>query len=148
MKVIDGFQDRYRFLSNFWAVKIKFEGHVYPSVEHAYQAAKTLDEEKRKEIREARTPGEAKRLGRTVELRPEWEDIRVSLMKKFLWDKFCDPILAGKLLDTGDALLVEGNTWGDTFWGVCKGKGENQLGKLLMNVREELKKPLFALRKP
>ena len=83
------------------------------------------------------TPGEAKRMGRQVTLRKDWEDVKISVMEKGLRMKFAIPELRDKLLATGEEELVEGNWWGDTCWGVCKGVGANNLGKLLMKIREE-----------
>jgi N-glycosidase YbiA len=137
MKVINRFFGNYRFLSNFWPCRIKYEGLVYPSVEHAYQAAKTLDCSEKLKICEAKTPGQAKRMGCT--LRSDWEEIKLNVMLDLLRLKFSIPELKEKLLLTEDALLVEGNEWGDVFWGVWEGRGENNLGKLLMKVRGEIK---------
>ena len=135
---IDRFDADHRWLSNFWLVDVHMYGLVYPSVEHAYQAAKTLDLAAREEIRRANTPGIAKRMGQRVTLREDWADYRLMAMRGLLLRKF-DPIqhtaLAEKLLATGQNTLIEGNYWGDTFWGVCRGVGENHLGRLLMEVR-------------
>lgn len=133
----------YRFLSNFWPCIVGYEGENYPSVEHAYQAAKTHDKTVRKLIREARSPGVAKRLGKNVELRPDWEQKKEGIMLGLLVQKFAHPELKARLRDTGDNVLIEGNTWGDKEWGaVLNTKGEwegnNKLGKLLMRVREQL----------
>lgn len=141
MTPITKFSGKYRFLSNFFPCNIKDDYWlVYPSVEHAFQAAKSLD----RKIRECflnGSAGEAKIKGRRVEIRGDWEQVKVSVMKEFLRQKFTQEPLKTKLLETGDALLVEGNTWGDTFWGVCNGEGQNMLGKLLMEVRAELNPP-------
>lgn len=111
----------------------------YPSVEHAYVAAKTLDLEQRKIIQMLPKAGEAKRFGRSkITLRADWTDsFRLSLMEDLLRQKFSIPELKEKLNSTFPHELIEQNTWGDVFFGVCKGKGENHLGKLLMKVREE-----------
>ena len=135
---IDSFNGQYRFLSNFAACKVTYEGLEYKSTEHAYQAAKTLNAEARRKIREAKSPGEAKRLGKTVYLRPDWEEIKFEIMENLLRQKFNQPDFKRALLNTGNIELIEGNTWGDTIWGVCKGKGQNHLGKLLMKVRKDL----------
>jgi ribA/ribD-fused uncharacterized protein len=137
--LIDSFSGQYRFLSNFWYVEVEFEGITYPTTEHAYQAAKNLDEDYRLEIKYCGKPTIAKMLGKNVVLRDDWEDVKVSIMRDLLRQKFRRPDLAAALLETGDAGLVEGNYWGDVFWGVCKGKGHNWLGRLLMEIREELK---------
>lgn len=108
-------------------------------MEHAYQAAKTLDFADQEEIRATLTPGKAKRLGQDVLLRPDWEQIKLEVMYRLLVLKFADPNLSRWLLATGDAILEEGNSWGDTYWGVCNGHGSNWLGVLLMLVRGEIR---------
>ena len=95
--------------------------------------------EARKAIREASTPREAKRLGRSSPLRQDWEEVKVAYMESILRKKFSDEVMKLRLLSTGDEELVEGNHWNDTFWGVCRGEGENHLGKLLMKIRKELR---------
>lgn len=134
---IDSFNGEHFFLSNFYRCEIHSFPSTYPSVEHAYQAHKTLDQGKRVEIRDADTPSKAKRLGRRVIIRPCWDDMKLEVMEKLLRVKFNDPHLRVKLLATGDAELVEGNCWGDTYWGVCNGRGENHLGRLLMKIRAD-----------
>ena len=111
---------------------------MYPSVEHAFQAAKTLDPLARELIRTAPTPKEAKRLGRAVDLRLDWEDVKVDVMRGLLVWKFLQEPYRSLLLSTGDEELVEGNFWRDQFWGKCDGVGENRLGRLLMEVRTGL----------
>ena len=101
---------------------------------------KTLDINQRRAIANASTPGLAKKMGRSVSLRPDWEDIKDDVMLEGLYRKFADDELADWLLDTGDEELVEGNWWHDRYWGVCDGVGQNKLGKLLMKVRSEIKK--------
>ena len=138
--MINEFRGKYRFLSNFWPCQVTFEEEVYPSVEHAYQAAKCFWFQDRKHILNCKTPGEAKKLGRRVATRLNWEHIKVDVMFSLLKEKFKDPLLATWLLATGSQELQEGNWWSDTFWGVDQrtGKGENCLGKLLMQVRSGL----------
>jgi len=138
MYAITDFFGDHRFLSNFFPSEIEVEGKKYPTVEHAYQAAKTQDPEWREAIRNASTAKEAKNLGRKCPPRKEWDDLKIPTMKDLLKRKFQDKKLAKKLVETHPKELVEGNWWGDTFWGVCHGKGKNWLGKLLMEVREEL----------
>lgn len=138
MKTINEFQREFRFLSNFWPAPVALDGVVYPSVEHAYVAAKTLDLSARHVILNS-TPGEAKRYGRTLKLRSDWEQVKIPVMRDLVSQKFAHRGLAAKLRATGDAELIEGNTWGDTFWGVCKGRGQNHLGKILMGVREAIR---------
>ena len=141
-QVIDIFDGEFAFLSNFSPDICVFEGIVFPTVEHAFQAAKTLDKNQRLMIAAAPTPGKAKRMGRNVSLRADWEQIKTDVMYKCLRSKFSTPELREQLLDTGDAELIEGNWWNDTTWGVCNGVGENRLGKLLMQIRAEIKDSL------
>ena len=103
------FRDEYAFLSNFYSSEIEHEGIVFPTVEHAFQAAKTLDIDERRKIAATLAPGSAKRLGRRVKLRSDWEQIKVGLMRDLLRIKFRDPDLAARLLATGSAELIEGN---------------------------------------
>lgn len=139
--LIDSFSGRHRFLSNFYPASIVLDGEEYPTVEHAYQAAKTVDSLARAFIRGLSRAGDAKRAGKAFPLRPDWEEMKLPIMESLLWQKFAAPPLRTWLLDTGDQVLVEGNYWGDEFWGVCRGRGENHLGKLLMKVRNELRRP-------
>ena len=138
------FDGQYDFLSNFYPSSILYEGIVYPTNEHFFQAMKTLDIETRKAIAAAPTPGAAKRMGRHVSLRPDWEKIKVDVMRTGLMLKFTDAALAEKLLATGDEELVEGNWWHDQTWGSCfcpehcRTPGRNLLGMLLMELRKEL----------
>jgi ribA/ribD-fused uncharacterized protein len=132
-KRIDRFKGEYEFLSNFFVEK---HGK---SVEHFFQAAKALSTDQYAWIFSADTPGEAKRRGRRTTIRPDWDHIKVRIMRALLKKKFEDPELRQKLLDTGDKELVEGNNWGDQFWGVCKGHGDNMLGRLLMELRGEIR---------
>ena len=144
--MIDFFDGEYAFLSNFYNAFCIFEGKFYPTVEHAFQAAKSLDLAERDWIAAAGTPGLAKRLGRRVNLRPDWEKVKSDVMEECLRSKFADPILKQKLFATGDEELVEGNYWCDNIWGDCHCLkcrdriGQNNLGKLLMKLREEIKK--------
>jgi ribA/ribD-fused uncharacterized protein len=144
--MINSFKGDYAFLSNFYPVEIKGEdGIIYPSVEHYFQAQKTLDIEKRKQIAKASTPSNAKKIGRKVSLREDWESIKELIMLEGLEEKFSSFDLKEKLLHTGDEYLEEGNTWHDTYWGVCYCDkchvfGANKLGKLLMQIREEKRK--------
>jgi ribA/ribD-fused uncharacterized protein len=138
---IDSFQGQYRFLSNFWPAEVEFEGLTYPTVEHAYQSAKTLDMAERRRIAALATPAEAKHAGEALQpQRADWPDVKFDVMERCVRYKFTHhPDLAEQLLATGDAELIEGNTWGDRIWGVYQGQGDNRLGKILMKVRDELK---------
>lgn len=142
--MINSFDGAYRFLSNFWPCTIEYEGLIYPSTEAAYQAAKTLlITEREKFIYLA--PNKAKRLGRTVKLRPDWDKVKLQVMEDVLRTKFEDPSLRAQLLGTGNEELVEGNYWHDNFYGFCGCKAcenipkQNHLGILLMKIREDLK---------
>ena len=137
------YENEFEFLSNFSKSEIILNGIIYPTVEHFFQAMKTKDPIQRAEIAAAPTPGKAKRLGRHVQLRSDWEEVKVDVMRQGLRLKFQDPKLRTMLLATGDKELVEGNTWHDRTWGrciceKCGGRGENLLGKLLMELREEI----------
>ncbi len=136
---ISSFTMEYSFLSNFYPCLIEFDGDIYPSLEHAYQAAKTNDPNERKKIREEKQVRRAKQIGRHVTIREDWEQIKVEVMRDLLKKKFENPQLRKLLLDTYPHDLVEGNNWGDTFWGVCRGHGKNMLGVLLMQLRSELR---------
>lgn len=136
---IKGFFGPYRFLSNFWYVDVSLAGVVYPTTEHAYQACKTYDDKQRALIRKAKTPAEAKKLGREVTLRPHWDNFKVGVMRFLNIQKYERPDLRAKLLATGSSYLEETNTWNDKFWGVCDGEGKNVLGHTLMFIRQQIR---------
>lgn len=137
---IESFTGPYRFLSNFWQSSIHYEDILYWHVEGAFQAAKTTDVKAKKRIAAMTNPADAKAEGRKVDMREDWQEAKLGVMEDCLRRKFhIAGDLATKLLATGDAELIEGNHWNDTYWGVCRGVGENHLGKLLMKIREELK---------
>lgn len=136
--MVIGFDGRHRFLSNFYPCRIVVDGVAYPSVEHAFAAAKTLDPAIRAAIAAAPTAAIAKRMGRGVPLRPGWDDMRIDVMLSLLRLKFKSDPLRRWLISTGDAHLIEANAWGDTFWGACNESGENYLGLLLEKVRSEV----------
>lgn len=129
----------YDFLSNFYPSTVRFEGQLYPTVEHAYQAAKSLDSQIRKIILNAKSPAEAKKLGQGIKVRDDWNLVKVDIMRNLITEKFHNPFLCYRLVSTGNAQLIMENKWNDKFWGVCRGTGENWLGKILMEVREEIK---------
>lgn len=137
--MIDKFTDKYKFLSNFYLVNIEYKGHIFPSVEHAYQATKFNLSRWYIFTDPNLSPGKAKRLGKECQLTNNWLSKRIELMEQLLRLKFSNPELMVMLLATGNQPLVEGNNWGDTFWGKCNGKGRNHLGRLLMKIREDLK---------
>lgn len=138
MDILGFFKD-YRWLSNFWWCDIILDGEVYPSTEHAYQAAKTLSKIEREGIRDSDSFSKAKELGGYCTLRLDWEEVKLNVMEEVLRQKFKKGSdLGDKLIATGDALLREDNTWNDTYWGYCSGVGANNLGKLLMKIRKEI----------
>ena len=137
--MITEFRGDYRFLSNFYPAAVYLDGVQYPTVEHAFQAAKSTRRQYREKILMTESPGKAKREGRSLpvsDMIPQWERIRLEVMADLLMQKFFHPDLRAQLLATGEEELIEGNTWGDTFWGVCRGEGLNKLGQLLMVVRQ------------
>ena len=137
---IEHFRGEHAFLSNFHPCLVEHNGLTYQNTEAAFQAAKCINREE-KERFVSLSPGQAKRLGRKVALREDWNDARIDVMREVLECKFSqNPELKEKLVATGDAELIEGNHWNDRFWGVCRGTGQNHLGKLLMELREILKK--------
>jgi ribA/ribD-fused uncharacterized protein len=144
MTAITRFRGNYAFLSNFYSSPITVNGIAFPTVEHAFQAAKVrLDHPRRRDaqilIAEHPTPAGAKRAGRSVTLRADWKTAHLPIMRRLLALKFAyGSKLAKALMDTRNLPLIEGNDWNDTYWGVCNGKGRNQLGVLLMEWRDEL----------
>lgn len=135
--MIKEFKGNKRWLSNFTPCKVTLDGITYPSTENAYQAAKTIVESERKQFVFI-TAGQAKRAGRTITIRADWDNVKLSIMEELTRQKYASEPLKTKLLNTGSREIQEGNTWGDTFWGICKGKGANNLGKIIMKIRQEL----------
>lgn len=141
--MIKSFTGEYKSFSNFHPCVVHYEGVNYPTVEHAFVAAKTLDVFFRAKISKLseKQAGYAKRLGRTCYLRPDWDIIKVAVMQRLLMQKFSYHEFKTLLLSTGDQEIVEGNYWHDNFWGDCfcnhckDIEGKNQLGKLLMKIR-------------
>ena len=139
MEKINSFREEYYFLSNFYEVPITYDGITYENNEAAFQAQKCVDQKDRLSFSKINA-SEAKKLGRHVSLRKDWEDIKVSIMENIVLAKFEQhPDLAQKLLHTGDQFLEEGNTWGDRIWGTVDGQGRNLLGYILMHTRDILK---------
>lgn len=134
------FREKYDFLSNFYPCRIEYEGFFYQNAEAAFQAQKCMTQEEKQQFC-GLPASKAKRAGRNVELRPDWDVVRTVVMEEIVRAKFMqNPHLAERLLATEKSPLMEGNTWGDTFWGVDSdsGEGENHLGEILMKVRAEL----------
>lgn len=142
--MINSFSGKNAFLSNFYPVTIVHDGLTYQSVEAAYQAAKCASVDDRYFFTKMNA-SEAKRAGRHVALRSDWERVKVSVMRQLLIAKFLIPAFAQLLLETGDEELVEGNSWNDRFWGVCNGIGENVLGRLLMEIRDMLENRIIEV---
>ena len=138
------FAGEYRFLSNFYpspfSITTPEDGvFLFATVEHAYQAFKTLNADMFMHVMSAATPGEAKRRGQRVNIRRDWEEIKERVMLSCVRAKFNqNPDLALLLIETHPMELIEGNSWNDTYWGMCKGRGLNRLGAILMAVRAEL----------
>lgn len=137
MDEIRSFTGQWRFLSNFHSCVVKVNDWTFPTLEHAYQAAKSENPHDWAYIRALSSPGQAKGAGRRLKMRPDWDDIKIEVMRELIEIKFSNPQLRQLLVNTGDAQLIEGNTWGDTFWGVCQGIGRNHLGQLLMQERSK-----------
>lgn len=145
-KIISKFFGEYAFLSNFSDHPVTMQGPfptleptVFPTAEHAYQAAKATTREDFEKVVSAPTPGVAKKIGRRIKVRGDWEDVKISVMAAVVEAKFAvGSQLATRLLGTGSATLIEGNYWGDAFWGVYRGRGQNMLGAILMAHRRHL----------
>lgn len=138
--IINSFRGEYGFLSNFYDCKVYYNGMMFKNSEAAFQAMKCCSEEEALTFQE-HTASKAKYHGQLVKLRPDWEEVKLQIMEEIVRAKFVQNLpLAKKLVATGDAELIEGNTWGDTYWGVDtrKKKGENHLGIILMKLRSEL----------
>jgi ribA/ribD-fused uncharacterized protein len=144
MKIINKFTGEYDFLSNFFYAVVYLDDMACPTNEHAYQAAKTLDPILRKRVIDSKSPAIAKKLGGKFLTRSDWREINLPLMENLVIQKFSYPELKEKLLATDDAILIEGNTWHDNFWGDCVCdecihiKGKNHLGLIEMKVRDML----------
>lgn len=135
------FKDEHRWLSNFYPCDLRFRGKLYPSVEYAYLSAKSEDKAWKTLCAEAKEkPSVLKKKSQHLELVPDWEAIKLAVMRECLELKFSQEPFKTWLIETGDTPLQEGNTWGDKFWGVDLGtwEGENHLGKLIMEIREKL----------
>jgi ribA/ribD-fused uncharacterized protein len=136
------FREEYNWLSNFFPCDITVDGKKFPSVEHAYMSFKNSSEDwQSKCMDKSIKAGQIKRLSREIELVEGWDGMKVSVMRKCLEAKFRIPAFRNKLIETGDSYIAEGNWWGDYFWGVDSETqvGENNLGKLLMEIRERVR---------
>lgn len=138
--MISSFSGDYRWLSNFSLHGFYIRGVWFKTNEHFYQAMKTIDNEEKQEIINCDSPNCAKKFGQKCSIREDWNSIKLDIMKIGIRNKFNqNPIIKQYLIDTGDEELIEGNYWGDKFWGVCNGEGKNWLGKLLMELRTNFK---------
>ena len=139
MNIIDKFKGDYFFLSNFANAPVSYKGITYKNNEAAFQAQKVLSLSEQQKFASL-PPNLAKREGRRVTLRPDWEEVKYQIMYEICFAKFTqNKELRERLLATGDEYLEEGNTWGDRIWGTVNGQGNNWLGKILMQVRYEIK---------
>lgn len=139
MKKIESFSNEYHFLSNFYICDVPYLGEIYRSAEHAYQSAKTINKDQHDAIKNCKTPAMAKKLAKYAEIRSDWNDIKYNIMIEIVYSKFIhNDRLALLLINTHDYELIEGNTWNDYYWGICNNIGENNLGKILMSVRNVL----------
>lgn len=148
--MINRFKDEYYFLSNFYEIPVTYDGITYKNNEAAFQAQKTYSayqiskgekpySDERLLFKELNA-SEAKKLGRKISLRPDWEKVKIPIMRGIVYAKFTqNPELGEKLINTDDEYLEEGNTWGDRIWGTVNGSGANNLGRILMEIREQLK---------
>ena len=142
MKILR-FDGDHRYLSNFFDAPFVWKGKQWKTTEHAYQAMKATEEWQREYIRNLSSARDAKKEGKKVKIRSDWDAVKDCVMQEIVFEKFSQNKHLAKLLkETGDAILEEGNTWGDVYWGICppeSGIGENKLGIILMYVREKLK---------
>lgn len=136
MRTVERFSGDFRFLSNFWPAVVVYNGITFPTIEHAYQAAKSDSRAVQLTFLLDDTPFQAKRRGSRVKIRGDWVDAKVPIMRDLIHQKFSGEPLKSKLQSTRGMWLQEGNTWGDTFWGICDGMGLNTLGRLLMEERD------------
>ena len=144
---INSFTGEYYFLSNFYETPVTYNGITYLNNEAAFQAQKCKSSAEREMFADLNA-SEAKKLGRKVPLRADWEIIKMDVMMRIVQAKFEQhPELAEKLLQTDTAYLEEGNTWGDRVWGTVDGKGANNLGRILMQVREILRERQISMEK-
>lgn len=143
--VIREFRGEHRFLSNFHPALVHLDGLAYRSVEHAYQASRTLNVGERRFIAELPTAIEAIRAGKAVTQRPDWHRLMLGIVRDLVTEKFtAHASLRDRLLATGVARIEEVNTRGETFWSTCNGVGRNHLGHILMTVRMQLAQGLLS----
>lgn len=140
--MVKEFKGEHNWLSNFYPCRIEYKGLVYPSAEHAYMAQKNDSETWKKQCADdSNPPSLIKKMSYMQPLRKDWENVKLGIMKEVLTVKFNKPVFTQRLLKT-EGEIQEGNTWGDKFWGVdlVSGEGHNQLGRIIMEIREELRR--------
>lgn len=142
-KQITSFRNEYFFLSNFYSIKIFFEGKKYSTAEHAFQAAKCVNSVDKDKIHKSQTPAIAKSIGRSVQLRNDWDLKKLEIMEEILKIKFSNVKMKFLLQGTENCEIIEQNRWHDQYWGVCVCQkhdlnGKNHLGKIIMKIRSEL----------
>lgn len=135
--IIDKFDGEFSWLSNFYPATVLYDNVTYPSVENAYQAAKTNNVKDRYEF-ETCSAGRSKKLGRLLIIREDWNYVKNDVMYRLLTQKFRIDELRNKLIETNNSEIIEGNNWNDTYWGVCNGIGSNKLGKMIMQIRTNI----------
>jgi hypothetical protein len=143
---IRSFRGKHSFLSNFYICNVTIDDETYETTEHYYQSQKATNEAVRKAIASASSAKVAKKMGRNIVCRTDWDDVKDTVMLKALRAKFSIPELAKMLVDTGNAIIEESNEWGDVYWGIDSdtGKGQNKLGKMLMQIRDEIHRGALA----
>jgi ribA/ribD-fused uncharacterized protein len=132
------FRGDFKFLSNFHNSVIVLNGKEYPTAEHAFQSCRAAKAEDAEKIRLATNPVEAKKLGKEVRQRSNWNQINLDVMRKVVEAKFTQHLDLAKKLKAVQGEIIEENYWRDTFWGTFEGKGENNLGKILTQIRQTL----------
>lgn len=136
--MIDSFKGKYFFLSNFYEAPVEYDGLKYRNNEAAFQAQKTKSKADRQRFTML-DASSSKRLGRSVDLRSDWEDVKDGIMYDICLAKFTqNRELAERLIKTKSEYLIEGNDWNDRYWGKCNGEGLNKLGQILMDIRDKL----------
>jgi len=139
---IRSFSDQYAFLSNSYPSVMKFRGGLFKTAEHAFQSTKATSPSEYDLIREAKTPQEARKLGRCILLREGWIESQEALMREVLTSKFENPFLAQMLLSTHPSQILHEGTR-STYWGIVRNEGQNIFGKLLMEVRDKIREEGF-----
>ncbi|MFA7287276.1 MAG: NADAR family protein [Melioribacteraceae bacterium] len=140
MKKIKEFQGEYRWLSNFAPCKVKLDGIIYESVEHAYMSAKSDNIEWKAFCQDTKFAGTVKKQSRSIKLIDNWNKEKFNVMRKCLEQKFRQEPYKSKLINTANLAIEEGNNWNDKIWGIClkTGQGQNNLGKMIMEIRSSL----------